>query len=87
MMTNKRSVEKPFKIFAEPLGAIIPLKKKSALYWKISGLKTVLPNYADEKGLTATCITADRKSSWKPVRNDYFVLVHPLAYFRYSLIA
>jgi len=44
--------KKQFEIFVEPPDAIILQKKKIGLYWKVFEVKTVLPNYADEKALT-----------------------------------
>jgi hypothetical protein len=41
------------------------------LYWKVFEERIALPNYADEKALTAMYITVGRRNFWKPVRNVY----------------
>ncbi len=74
MMSKKRSAEKQFEISVELPGANIPPKRKSVLYWKVFEERIALPNYADEKALTAMYITVGRRNFWKLVKSGYPVI-------------
>ena len=74
MMTKKRSAEKLLEISVDPPAAITLLMRKSVLYLKAFGVKTVLLNCAVAKVSTVMFITVGRRSFWKPVKSVYPVI-------------
>src|SRR5262249_9414130 len=65
----RRALKRQSGIFAEPHAGIIPLKRRSASYWKACVARTALLSCAARKGSIRTCNTVGRRSSWRRARN------------------
>ncbi len=77
MMTKKRSAEKTVRDIRRATRRHYSAEEKIRIVLEgLRGEAIALPNYVDEKVLTAIFITVGRRSFWKPVKNGYLVTLH-----------